>query len=98
MAGQRTDSAAVPDLSNDGSPAVNTGVFMTGSIWTDVLLFVAFISLLSVGVFRLDTIMSTSRPKREKSSPTRKFCGSDESGKIVLIDPDGRAVRRKRRA
>lgn len=76
---------------------MNTGVFMTGSIWTDVLLFVAFISLLSVGVFRLDTILSTSRPKREKT-PTRKFCGSDESGKIVLIDPDGRAARRKRRA
>lgn len=69
---------------------------MTGSIWTDVLLFVAFITLLSVGIFRLDTIMMSSRPKDNR--PNRKFCGMDESGKIVLIDPDGRAVRRRRRA
>jgi hypothetical protein len=95
MARRGADSAAEPDIFIDGNPAVNTGVFMTGSLWTDVLLFVAFISLLSVGVFRLDTIMSSSRPKREK--PANKFCGPDESGKIVLIDPDGRAARRRRR-
>ncbi len=93
MAGQRADSAAEPDISIDGNPAVNTGVFMTGSLWTDVLLFVAFIALLSVAIFRLDTIMSTSRPKPEKP----KFCGLDASGKIVLIDPDGRAARRRHR-
>jgi hypothetical protein len=74
---------------------VNLGVSMTGSIWTDVLLFVAFITLLSVGIFRLDTILSSSRPKGAKRNP--KFCGIDESGKIVLIDPDGRAARRRRR-
>ena len=68
---------------------------MTGSIWTDVLLFVAFIALLSVGIFRLDTILSSTRPKQQKR--TSKFCGLDESGKIVLIDPDGRASRRKHR-
>jgi len=68
---------------------------MTGSIWTDVLLFVAFITLLSIGVFRLDTILSSSRPKQQKRPA--KFCGLDESGKIILIDPDGRAARRRRR-
>lgn len=67
---------------------------MTGSLWTDVLLFVVFIALLSVGIFRLDTILSTSRPKRTKR--VTKFCGLDESGKIVLIDPDGRASRRRK--
>lgn len=69
------------------------GCFMTGSIWTDVLLFVAFIALLSVGVFRLDTILSASRHKDEKRQS--KFCGTDTSGKIVLMDPDGRKSRRK---
>jgi hypothetical protein len=68
---------------------------MTGSIWTDVLLFVAFITVLSVGIFRLDTILSASQPKQEKR-PT-KFCGVDQAGKIVLIDPDGRAAHRRRR-
>ncbi len=67
---------------------------MTGSIWTDVLLFVAFITILSIGIFRLDTILTTSRPKQNKR--TTKFCSIDKSGKIVLTDPDGRAVRRKR--
>jgi hypothetical protein len=68
---------------------------MTGSIWTDILLFVVFIALLSVGIFRLDTIMSSSRPKQEKRP--KKFCGLDESGKILLIDPDGRTARRRHR-
>jgi hypothetical protein len=68
---------------------------MTGSVWTDVLLFVAFIAILSVGIFRLDTIMSAPRSKQEKQPA--KFCGMDPSGKIVLIDPDGRAVRRRHR-
>ncbi len=67
---------------------------MTGSIWIDVLLFVVFITLLSIGMFRLDTILSASRPKQNKR-PT-KFCSIDEAGKIVLTDPDGRTSRRKR--
>jgi hypothetical protein len=68
---------------------------MTGSIWGDALLFVVFITVLSIGMFRLDTIMTASRPKPNR--PQKKFCGMDESGKMVLTDPDGRASRRKRR-
>jgi len=68
---------------------------MTGSIWTDILLFVAFITLLSVGMFRLDTILSTSRPKQERRNIN--FCGVDETGKMVLRDPDGRATRKSRK-
>jgi hypothetical protein len=71
---------------------------MTGSIWTDVLLFVAFITLLSIGIFRLDTILSSSSSRTKQEKRTSKFCGIDEAGKIVLIDPDGRAARRKRRS
>ena len=68
---------------------------MTGSIWTDAHLFVAFIALLSIGMFRLDTIFSASRLKPNKR--TTRFCGTvDERGKMVLTDPDGRSSRRKR--
>jgi NADH:ubiquinone oxidoreductase subunit 3 (subunit A) len=69
---------------------------MTGSVWLDVALFVVFITVLSVATFRLDTIMSTTRPKDDK--PQKNFCGTDESGKMTLTDPDGRDARRKRRA
>jgi hypothetical protein len=68
---------------------------MTGSLWIDVLLFVAFIALLSIGMFRLDTIMSTPKPKADR--PQKKFSGLDESGKMVLIDLDGRTASKKRR-
>lgn len=68
---------------------------MTGSIWTDVLLFVAFIALLSIGIFRLDTIMSTSRPKTSK--PQKNFCGVEAGGKMSFTDPDGRDPRRRPR-
>ena len=68
---------------------------MTGSIWTDILLFVVFITVLSIGMFRLDTIMTSSRPKAKRRPA--KFCGTDGDGKIILTDPDGRSVRGKRR-
>jgi hypothetical protein len=68
---------------------------MTGSMWMDVLLFVAFIALLSIGMFRLDTIISTSRPKPNK--PQKSFCGVEAGGKMSFTDPDGRDPRRKRR-
>ena len=66
---------------------------MTGSIWLDVLLFVVFITVLSVVTFRLDTILTSSRPKPSK--PVKKFCGVDGTG---FTDPDGRDPRRKRRS
>jgi hypothetical protein len=69
---------------------------MTGSIWTDVLLLVVFIALLSIAMFRLDTIMSTSRPKPNK--PQKSFCGVEDGGKMSFTDPDGRDPRRKRRS
>ncbi len=69
---------------------------MTGSIWTDLLLFAVFIAILSIGVFRLDTIITASRPKPEE--PPRKLCSTDNSGKIILLDPDGRRSRRRKSA
>jgi len=69
---------------------------LTGSVWTDLLLFAAFITLLSIGMFRLDTIISSSRPKSGQSPKQQhdKFCVPDKSGKIILLDPDGRRARR----
>ena len=73
---------------------------MTGSVWTDLLLFAAFIALLSIGMFRLDTIISSSRNRNGQPVKPQheKFCAPDASGKIVLLDPDGRRARPRRRA
>jgi hypothetical protein len=68
---------------------------MTGSVWIDILLFAVFIGILSVGMFRLDTLIATSRPKAKR--PRKGLCGIDDSGKIVVLDPDGRRPRRKMR-
>ena len=69
---------------------------MTGSVWTDLLLFAAFITLLSIGMFRLDTIITSSRPKSGQPIKQQhdKFCVPDKSGKIILLDPDGRRSRK----
>jgi len=69
---------------------------LTGSVWTDLLLFVAFIALLSIGMFRLDTIITSSRPKSGQPIKQQhdKFCVPDKSGKIILLDPDGRRSRK----
>jgi len=50
-------------------------------------------------MFRLDTIITASRPKSGQPIKQQrdKFCVPDKSGKIVLLDPDGRRSRPKLR-
>ncbi|KAA6463065.1 hypothetical protein DYQ86_06950 [Acidobacteria bacterium AB60] len=68
---------------------------MTGSAWTDVLLFVVFITISSVIVFRLDTMMTSarSRPIQEpKTAPAR-----ERAGKVIMIPPPCRSARLRAR-
>jgi len=55
--------------------------------WENFLVAVPFAGLLLVAFFRLDEIIAS--PKRDR--PVRRpASGTDENGRLLLSDPDGR--------
>jgi hypothetical protein len=61
--------------------------------WDTLLFAVSFISMLLIGLLRLDGIVAA--PKRA-AGPRRIECGQDEDGQEILTDPDGRRWDRPR--
>ena len=54
-----------------------------------LLIAIPFGLLLLVQFFRLDELVATARRPKNTS---RRFCGPDAFGDLVLTDPDGRAA------
>ena len=52
-----------------------------------LLVAVPFVAVLLVGMFRLDALLAAPR---RVSSPRRPPTGTDEHGRMLLSDPDGR--------
>lgn len=61
--------------------------------WETLLFEVPFISMLLIGLLRLDSVAAT--PKR-LAGHRRIECGQDEEGRTILTDPDGRRWDRPR--
>jgi hypothetical protein len=55
--------------------------------WETFLVAVPFVAILLAWLFRLDVIFAT--PK-QAGSLRRPLSGTDEEGRIILSDPDGR--------
>ena len=55
--------------------------------WETFLLAAPFVGMVLVGVFRLDEIATA--PKR-KGGRRPRLTGSDDHGRLLLSDPDGR--------
>ena len=53
------------------------------------LIAIPFLFLMLLGLFRIDEVIAA--PKRKKSERrTAGLCGTDQSGRAVLRDPDGK--------
>jgi len=55
--------------------------------WETFLLAAPFVGMVLIGVFRLDQIATAPR---RKGGLRPRFTGSDEDGRLLLSDPDGR--------
>lgn len=59
-----------------------------------LLVGIPFVAVLALGIFRVDTLFFGS-----KSTPKagRQGCGLAADGEPIVVDPDGRMPRRKRK-
>ncbi|MGA2559995.1 MAG: hypothetical protein ABSF17_09985 [Terracidiphilus sp.] len=64
------------------------------SVKDTLLVGVPFVAVLALGIFRLDTLIFSSKPT---SRSARQGCGLSADGEPILVDPDGRLARRRKR-
>ena len=57
------------------------------SVWENLLVAVPFVGILLVALFRLDQIIAAPRRRKPVRRPAS---GTDENGRLLLSDPDGR--------
>jgi len=60
---------------------------MLNSGWDTLLVAIPLLGLLLAGNLHLDEIVAAPKRRRPRRSPV---CGTDETGRLILSDPDGR--------
>lgn len=62
-------------------------------IFSIAFIFVPFVALLAIFIFRLDASLFAPRSSRKRTDrPRRPFSTPDDGGNSRLFDPDGRKV------
>jgi len=55
-----------------------------------LLVGIPFVAILAMAIFRLDSLIATSKGPKTIENKRRQACGMNENGEPILVDPDGR--------
>jgi len=55
-----------------------------------LLVGIPFVAILAMAIFRLDSLIATSKGPKTIENKRRQACGMNEKGEPILVDPDGR--------